>query len=125
MATDIACDLAAAGGMADQNDVVKIELFDQFGQIVGILIHVIVIPDLVGAAVAAAVMGDGAETVVGEEHHLRIPCIGAERPAVGEDDGLAVFRTPVLVEDVRSVSGGDRCHGSLSCCRELACVPWE
>ena len=49
----------------------------------------------------AAVVGDGAEAVRGDEHHLVVPGVGVERPAVAEDDGLSA--APVLVEDARAV----------------------
>ena len=55
--------LAAAGGMADVNGVLQVEMRGHGREIVGIMIHVVAVADLAGAAVAAAVMGDDAKTV--------------------------------------------------------------
>jgi hypothetical protein len=54
-------------------------------------------PGLAGAAVGAAVVGDGPEPVVCDEHGLVVPGIGVQRPP----------RAPVLVEDLRAIAGGD------------------
>ena len=40
---------------------------------------------------AAAVMGDDAVALDQEEHHLGVPVIGAQRPAVVEHDGCGDF----------------------------------
>ena len=61
-----------------------------------------------GAAVPAPVMGDDAVAVQQEEQHLGVPVIGRERSAVAEHNGLA--RSPVLVEDLRTVGGCYRAH---------------
>ena len=39
--------------------------------------------------------------VIEEEHHLGVPIIGRQRPAVAKDDGLTF--APVLVVNLRSV----------------------
>ena len=96
MAADVAGDLAAAGGVADQDGVVQVERLDQLREVVGVGVHVVAVPRLAGAAVAAAVVGDAAVAVGGQEEHLVVPGVGVERPAVAEDDGLS--RAPVLVE---------------------------
>ena len=83
-------------------------------EIVGVVIHVVAVADLAGAAVAAAVMGDDAKAVVEEEQHLRVPVVGRQRPAVAEHDRLA--RAPVLVEDLDAVLGGDGGHGNSPLC---------
>src|SRR5438067_2365287 len=80
------------------------------GEIVGVMIHVVTIGDLAGATVTAAIVRDDAIAVLEEEHHLRVPVVGGEWPAVGEDDGLA--GTPVFVEDFGAVFGGDGGHGN-------------
>src|SRR6516162_9386236 len=65
---------------------------------------------------AATVNADHAIAMLDEEQHLGVPVVGAERPAMMEDDRLAV--TPVLVEDVSAVFRFDKAHVSLP--RELA-----
>jgi hypothetical protein len=108
VAGEVAHDLAAAGGVPDVDGVVEIEVRGQRGQVVGIMIHVVAVAGLGGASVPAAVMGDDSVAVVEEEHHLVVPVVGRERPAVAEDDRLA--RAPVLVEDIGAVSGSDGSH---------------
>ena len=108
MPAQIARHLAAAGGMADMDGVFQVEMRRQSGQVVGVMVHIVAVGGLGGAAMAAAVMGDDAIAMMQEEQHLRVPIIGRQRPAMAEHDRLA--RTPVLVEDLRAVLGGDGGH---------------
>ena len=57
---------------------------------------------------APAVVRDAAIAVAGEEHHLVFEGIGAEGPAVAEDDRLTF--APVLVVNLGSVLGGESRH---------------
>jgi hypothetical protein len=50
--------------------------------------------------------------MVQEEKHLRVPVVGRQGPPVTEDDRLT--GTPVLVEDLSSVSGREFGHLSAS-----------
>ena len=106
VAADIAGDLAAAGRVADVDGVLEVELLDQFREIVGVGVHVVAVPRLARAAMAAAIMGDAAIAARREEEHLVLEGVGAERPAMAEDDRLS--RAPVLVVNLRPVLGGDR-----------------
>ena len=105
---DVVHDLAATGGVADMDGVPEIEVGSQRGQVVGVMIHVVTVACLGGAAVPAAVMSDDAVAVPEEEQHLGVPVIGRKRPAVAEDNRLA--RAPVLVEDLRAIGRRDRAH---------------
>src|SRR6185312_3252356 len=58
-----------------------------------------------------AVMRDDAIAMLEEKHHLRIPVIGRQRPAMAEHDGLTF--APVLVEDLDAVFGRNRIHACL------------
>ena len=49
----------------------------------------------------AAIMRDDAEAAVAEEHHLRVPVVRRQRPAMAEHDGLT--GAPVLVVDLGAV----------------------
>ena len=102
--------LAAAGGMADVNGVLQIEMRGQRREVIGIMIHVVAVGHLAGPAMASAVVRDDAEAVVDEENHLRVPVIGRQRPAMAEHDGLTL--APILVEDLDAVFGGDGGHGN-------------
>ena len=59
--------LAAAGGMADVDRVRQTEVRRHRGEIVGVVIHVVTIRDLAGAAVATAVMRDDPIAVIEKE----------------------------------------------------------
>ena len=101
MAADVARHLAAAGGVPDVDGVVQIEVPGQLGQVIGIVVHVVPLTDLRGAAMPAPVVGDDPVAVVQEEEHLGVPVVGRQWPAVAEHDGLSA--TPVLVEDLRAI----------------------
>lgn len=108
MPADVAGDLAATGRMAHQHNVAEVERLGQRRQIVGIGVHLVAGPRLAGPAMASAVVPDGAVAAGCNEHHLRLPGIGAERPAMAEQHGLPL--APALVVDLRSVGCGDRAH---------------
>src|ERR1700681_1251933 len=110
MPSEVVRHLAAAGGVADVNGFLQIEMRRQGRKVVGIMIHVMAVAGLAGPAMAAAVMGDDPIAVAQEEQHLRVPVIGRQRPAMAEYDGLA--SAPVLVVDFGAVFGGDGWHCS-------------
>ena len=93
--------------------VAQIEMLDHRGGVGGIVVHVVAVRHLARAAVAAAVMRDDAIAMLDEEQHLRVPVVGAQRPAMVEHDRLAL--APVLVEDLGSVLCLDIRHGDHSC----------
>ena len=62
--------------------------FDQVRQVIGLGVHVIAQPGLPGAAVAAAVVGDGAVAAGGREVRLVVSRVGVQRLAVAEHDRL-------------------------------------
>ena len=68
---------------------------------------------------AAPVVSDDAIAVPEEEQHLRVPVIGAKRPATAEYDGLAM--APVLVVNLRTIFGCDRAH-VVDCGCRLECA---
>ena len=57
---------------------------------------------------AAAIVGDTAVTIRGQEKHLRFPTIGREGPAVAENNRLS--NAPVFVIDLGTVFCSDRAH---------------
>ena len=93
--------------------VVQVEVLDEVGQVVGVVVHVVALADLRGAAVPAPVMGDHAVAVVQEEHHLGVPVVGRQGPSVTEDDRLP--GAPVLEENLGSVLGRELGHGLPRC----------
>ena len=56
----------------------------------------------------APVMRNDAIATLAEEQHLPVPVVRAQRPTVGEDDGLAC--SPILVIDLRAVLHCKRWH---------------
>src|SRR6185437_3325145 len=77
-------------------------------EVIGIMIHVVPLIRLRGAAVTTPVMRDDAIAVIDEEHHLPVPVIRRERPTVAEHNGLTL--APVLVENFRTGARLDRRH---------------
>lgn len=84
MSSDIAGNLTAARRVADHCHVVQIQALYELGEIVGVLIHVVTVPRLSRAAVAAAIVSNDAEASLAQEQHLSIPRICAEWPTVRE-----------------------------------------
>ncbi|MCY1369858.1 hypothetical protein D9M69_569160 [compost metagenome] len=109
LARDVARDVAAAHREARQDHVFQVERFDQLGDVVGEGVVVVAGPGLAGAAETAAVERDDAVAALGEEQHLGVPHVGAQRPTVAEDDGLAA--APVLVIELGAVAQGQCGHG--------------
>ncbi|MNT16126.1 hypothetical protein D3C72_1512150 [compost metagenome] len=112
MAADIARHFAAARRMADQGRALDVERVEQGGQVVGVGIHVIALPWLARQAVAAAVMRDHAVAVAGQEHHLRIPAVRVQWPAVAEGHHGAVLWAPILVVELYPVGGSNGAGGA-------------
>src|SRR3981081_72421 len=77
-------------------------------EIIGIMIHIVTVGRLRRTPVTPTVMRDDAKAVVQEKHHLGVPIVRAQRPAVREDDWLAL--APVFVIDLRTVFGRYHAH---------------
>ena len=60
------------------------------------------------ASVATAIMRDHTIAAQNEVHHLRVPIVRGQRPAVVKDDGLP--GAPVLVEDLYTVFSSEAGH---------------
>ena len=73
--------------------VLQIEMCRYRSKIVGVVIEVVTIEYLAGAAVAAAIMGNHAIALLEEEQHLVIPIVARQRPAVAELDGLTLAQS--------------------------------
>jgi hypothetical protein len=111
--------------MADVDGVVKVEMPGDRGQVVGVVVHVVTIGSLGGAAVSTPVGSNDPVAMVEEEQHLGVPVVSRKGPAVAEHDGLP--RPPVLVEDLDAIGTGDRAHARFSCLevmRKTAVAVW-
>src|SRR4030095_6142683 len=62
---------------------------------------------------AAPIMSNDSIPLPEEVEHLSVPVIGAQRPAMMEDDGLRVLGAPVLVEYRHPILRGNCAHLSL------------
>src|SRR5947209_19991888 len=89
-------------------------------KVIGIVIHIVTVAGLAGAAMAAPVMRDHTEALVEKKYHLRVPIVRRQRPAMAEDDRLPL--APILVVDLRAVRRGDRAHGATPF--PLRCLMW-
>ena len=64
------------------------------------MVHVVAVPGLARATVAATVVRYDAIALLAEEEHLCIPGVGGKGPAMREGDGLSC--APVLIVDCRT-----------------------
>jgi hypothetical protein len=88
--------------VADEGDAVKVEFFNDRREIVGKYVEIVAAARITGAPMAAPVIGDAAQALCGEIHHLVLPKIGVNRPAVDENHWLA--SAPVAIKQPDSVS---------------------
>jgi hypothetical protein len=103
MPRQVAHHLSAACGVTDVNRVLQIEVGGDGGQVVGVVVHVVTLGRLRGSPVTAPVMCDDTVVASHEEHHLRVPVVRRQGPAMAEHDGLSL--APVFVEDLHAILG--------------------
>ena len=101
--------------MTDVDSVFQVQSFGNCGNIGSIGIHAVAIRRLRGASMATAIMGNYSITVPQEKHHLRVPIVSGEGPAVVEEERLTCAL--VLEINLSAIFGCDCCHGMvyLSC----------
>src|SRR5437868_13456668 len=78
------------------------------GEIIGIMIHVVPIARLARSSVTSPVMGDDPIAMTYEEHHLSVPVVCTQWPAMAEDNGFSF--SPVFEINSRSVFSRDCWH---------------
>src|SRR4051812_44748026 len=101
------------------NGVLQIEMRRHGGKIVRIVVEVMAVGHLAGAAVAAAVVRNHAVALTEKEQHLVVPVIGGQRPSMAEHHRLTL--APVLVENFDAVLRFDKAHVTLPC-RSFSCT---
>lgn len=69
--------------------VAQVEVFDDGGEIVGVVVHVVAVGDLLRPAVPPPVVRDHPVALTEEEHQLGVPVVRRQRPAVAEHDRLS------------------------------------
>src|SRR5690349_24123969 len=102
--------------MPDVDCISQIECLRDREGIGSVVVHVVPVRDLGGAAMTAAIVRDDPIPLLEEEEHLGVPVIGGQRPAVVEHDRLGLLRAPVLVED-----GSEEYTSELQSRRDLVC----
>src|SRR5262245_46317716 len=99
--------------MPDVDGVAQIQMLDDRRRVRGVVAHVMTLARLARPSMAAPVMSNDSITLPEEVEHLGVPVVGAQRPAMMEDDGLGVLGAPVLVEDRHPILRSHRAHLSL------------
>ena len=72
--------LASAGRMAGHRGIFKIKMVHRLGQIVGVLIHIVPLPNLARTSVAATIMGDDTITLLPEKQHWCVQASALKGP---------------------------------------------
>src|SRR5689334_15841804 len=97
--------------MADKGGVLEIECLHESREIVRVGVHVIAGCRLRRSPMTAAIMRNTAVSMLDEEKHLRIPCVGAEWPAMCERYYCSF--APVLVINLSIIPRLDCGHSLL------------
>jgi hypothetical protein len=69
--------------------VLQVKFVGEDGEIVSVGVHIVAVPRLGGAAMAASVMRDDSKTLLAEEQHLSVPVVRGQGPTVAENDWLS------------------------------------
>ena len=88
--------------------IFQLKLLGEFGEIVGVGVHVVAAPRLTRSTVTSTVVRDTSIPARRQEEHLIFKRIRGQRPAVAEYHGLPA--TPILVIKLRAVFGRNRAH---------------
>ena len=115
VATHVMGDLTATCWMTHDDDAFKVQKLDELSQIVSVCVHVVARPGLARATVATTVMSDDTVSLLAKKEHLRVPVVGGEWPAVGEEDRGRTL-APVFVEELSAI---------LSCEKMCMSQIWE
>ena len=75
--------------MTNVNGILVLELRHALGHVAGVSFHVVALIRLSLTAMPTAIMSDHPVTVSEKEHHLRVPIVSRERPAMMEEERLA------------------------------------
>jgi hypothetical protein len=60
---------------------------------------------------AASVMSDDPVSLIEEEKHLVVPIVGRQGLPMMKDDRLRILGTPILIENIHAIFGGNESHG--------------
>src|SRR5262245_51738507 len=96
--------------MANVDGVAKSQMLHDRSRVGGVVVHVVAVANLGRPAMTAPVMSNDSIPSPEEVKHLSVPVVGAQRPAMMEDNGLRVLGPPVFVEDRHAIIRGIRAH---------------
>src|SRR3979409_657324 len=99
----------------------EVEMCGQRRQVAGVVLHVMTAIGSVGTSMSPRVFGYCTIAGVEEEHHLPVPIIGRQRPAVAKHNGLTF--APVLVVNLRPVFSRNRRHKCSPYSCDVLCLP--
>src|SRR2546422_7329020 len=77
-------------------------------EVISVVIHIMSVAGLARSPVTSSIMGDDAIAIIQEKHHLGIPVIRTQWPAMTENNRLSL--SPILVIDLCSVFSRDCRH---------------
>src|SRR5579862_7370225 len=89
--------------MSDVECAFQVERVGQRNDIGGISVHLMTRRRLCRPSVSTSIVRDDPIALREEEQHLIVPVIGAQRPAMVEDNRLCPTRAPILIEDSRAI----------------------
>src|SRR5690348_17757073 len=112
MTPDVAGHLPTAGGVPDVHGVVQVKVLGQLGQVIGVVVHVVALAGLRGAAMSTPVVGDHPVAMVQEERESRPSATFPALPPAARQRDRRTARpshpaTPLL-ESSRTPSGRTR-----------------
>jgi hypothetical protein len=73
--------------VAAMDGVLEVKMSGKRRQVVGVMIQVMPVTGLRRAAMSATVVSYDSIAVIEKKHHLRVPIIGRQRPAVAKTFG--------------------------------------
>jgi hypothetical protein len=86
VAGDVVDDLPPSGRVTHVHGVVEVETLGDRSQVVGVVVHVVTVAGLRGAAMTPPVVGSHSIATIQEKQHLGVPIICRKWPAVTEHD---------------------------------------
>jgi hypothetical protein len=97
--------------MGDERNAAKIEIVDERGDVVGERVEIVAVGRLIGAAMAAAIEADAAESLIREGGRLVVPHAVAAAETIEEQDRGA--RSPLTPMEFCAVFRRDEGHGRI------------
>lgn len=101
--------------MSHHHRIVNVQMLEKLLKIVDKGVHIVAIPSLSGAAVAAPIMCNHTVALIGQKDHLILPVITAQWPTVRESHDVTLRVAPIFVEELGSVPERQIRHIGWNC----------